>query len=124
MVCVLYAFAGNKPPENGILPARSGLGSPFQTRSMRVAVPCSRATPIFSSDAEGTSLCGRVSKTQLARGSTGTPRHFPKMEAVVCQLALQAGDQRVRTPSGSHLFHWAARLVSKSAGLHPAVRGA
>ena len=53
--------------------------------------------------AEGTSLCSRVSKTQLARGSTGTPCHFPKMEAVVYQLALQAVNlpERVQSPSVS-----------------------
>ena len=57
----------------------------------------------FSLDTECASLRGRVSKTQLARGSTGTPRHFPKMEAVVYQLALQAVNlpERVRIPSVS-----------------------
>ena len=50
-----------------------------------------------------------------------------KMEFVVYQLALQAVNlpERVQTPSNSpSYFQWAARLVSKSAGLHPAVRGA
>ena len=51
--------------------------------------------PIFKNTA-GASLRSRVSKTLRARGSTETPCHF----------------------------HWAARLVRKSAGLHPAVRGA
>ncbi len=44
----------------------------------------------------GASLRSRASKTPRARGSTETPCHF----------------------------QWAARLVSKSAGLHPAVREA
>ena len=116
--------------KDGILPARCGLSCPFQTRSIRAAgqlVPAARPFSIagrigilpglislapvvrshvpltISSDTEGTSLCSRVSKTQLARGSTGTPCHFPKMEAVVYELALQAVNlpERVQTPSVS-----------------------
>lgn len=90
---------------DGIFTARCGLISPFQTRSIRAVGPCSCGTPFFHCGkdwhpvgshkpgsrgsiprpatnfnyAEGTSLCSRVSKTQPARGSTGTPRHFPHL---------------------------------------------
>lgn len=119
----------------------AGLFSPFQTRSIRAAgqpVPAARPFSIagrigilpglislapvvrshvpltISSDTECASLRGRVSKTQLARGSTGTPCHFPKMEAVVYQLALQAVNlpERVRIPSVSP-SHSMGRLMSQ-----------
>ena len=152
--CVFFMRSpGTKLFENGILLARCGVSPvPNALNSCRgILVPAARhfiagrigvlsglislARVVrfhvllpFQLDTEGTSLCGRVSKTSPARGSTESPCHQLSRDGVRsvsvsiagCEPA-GAGANPVELPI---FILWAARLVSKSAGLHPAVRGA